>query len=299
LSFSGHQTFPLRYGWISKGVNQAIGDATAFFRDDAMTTLGVGKNMVASIRHWCETLGLIDLDGRTGRGEATALGSSLFGPAGLDPFLESPGTLWFIQWQLTKCAERASAWHFMFTRWSRVLFSRDESVAWLLDAAKQAGDARTSPASMRRDVDVFVRTYVPSRSGESRSSEDSFDSPLVELALIRELDNGVYQLQRGPKPSLPIEVLALAVDEYWRRTASEQSTLSFERVMYGPGSPGGAFQLSDPALSAMLEKLPAWTGLRYDESAGLRRLVREGRRKAGGVERFLRRYYRHDLSEAS
>jgi len=50
--FSGHQTFAFRYGWLEKGVRGIDECATLFSEDDALVRLGVGKNMVSSIRHW-------------------------------------------------------------------------------------------------------------------------------------------------------------------------------------------------------------------------------------------------------
>jgi hypothetical protein len=50
-SFSGHETFPFRYLWLKKGFDAVRDNPGAFTRPDATTTLGVGKNMVRSIRH--------------------------------------------------------------------------------------------------------------------------------------------------------------------------------------------------------------------------------------------------------
>ena len=52
-SFSGHETFPFRYPWLKKGFDAVRENPGVFSCDDAITTLGVGKNMVSSIRHWC------------------------------------------------------------------------------------------------------------------------------------------------------------------------------------------------------------------------------------------------------
>lgn len=54
-SFSGHETFPFRYPWLKKGFDAVLEDPSVFQRDEAITILGVGKNMVRSIRHWCLT----------------------------------------------------------------------------------------------------------------------------------------------------------------------------------------------------------------------------------------------------
>jgi hypothetical protein len=59
-SFSGHETFPFRYPWLKKGFDAVRADGDVFLRDDATTTLGVGKNMVRSIRHWCLTAGVVE-----------------------------------------------------------------------------------------------------------------------------------------------------------------------------------------------------------------------------------------------
>ena len=64
--FSGHETFPLRYGWLKKvfdRVTETAGEPnqkTACWGDDAIAQFGVGKNMVASMRHWAKATGIIE-----------------------------------------------------------------------------------------------------------------------------------------------------------------------------------------------------------------------------------------------
>src|SRR6185295_6636724 len=57
--FGGHETFPFRYGWLKKGVDAVSRQNTFFSSDRAMIGLGVGKNMVKSIKHWCLATNLI------------------------------------------------------------------------------------------------------------------------------------------------------------------------------------------------------------------------------------------------
>lgn len=49
-NFSGHETFPVRYTWLSKTLQHLGDEPKLFTRDDAMVLLGVGKNMVAAMR---------------------------------------------------------------------------------------------------------------------------------------------------------------------------------------------------------------------------------------------------------
>src|SRR5438552_10661957 len=112
-SFSGHETFPFRYPWLKKGFDASRDDGGVFLRDDATTTLGVGKNMVRSIRHWCLTAGILeeDIDGL----HPTALGEVLLADDGLDPYLEDPATLWLLHWQIAGNRFRATTWFWTFS----------------------------------------------------------------------------------------------------------------------------------------------------------------------------------------
>lgn len=57
--FSGHQTFVARNGWLEKGVNLILNNPHGFLDNDAVVRLGVGKNMVESIKYWCQQTGLV------------------------------------------------------------------------------------------------------------------------------------------------------------------------------------------------------------------------------------------------
>ena len=51
IRFSGHQTFALRYGWLEKGYEFTL-RGKRFSHESAIVDLGVGKNMVDSIKYW-------------------------------------------------------------------------------------------------------------------------------------------------------------------------------------------------------------------------------------------------------
>ena len=60
VSFSGHETFSFRYSWLKKAVDATDADPHAFEAADAIVKLGVGKNMVSSIRHWGLVTGMLE-----------------------------------------------------------------------------------------------------------------------------------------------------------------------------------------------------------------------------------------------
>ena len=83
--FSGHETFPLRYGWLKKVYDRVAatedqpGNRAACWDNDAIARFGVGKNMVASMRHWAKAIGIIS-EPETNSVRTTELGDLLFGP---------------------------------------------------------------------------------------------------------------------------------------------------------------------------------------------------------------------------
>lgn len=275
--FTGHQTFPFRSAWVPKGVAAVRDDAEIFSRPDALVRLGVGKNMVDAIRFWCGALGVLSAKGK--KAEITQLGKFLFGggrtdAAGADPYLEDPGTLWLLHWRLASRIFPASTWHLTFTRWRESTFSRAALVRWLVRTAGEAHSKGIAENTVRRDVDVFLQTYLPAPERRHRFGE-SMDCPLAELGLLRRVSAERFAFERAPRPSLPDEILAYALNDFWRGNARSQKSLALERVLFDAGSPGAAFKLSANALTEILRRLPARYGFRYDESAGQRMLFRE------------------------
>ena len=161
---------------------------------------------------------------------------------------------------------------------------------WLLKIAKQYPHTGVTPSSLHRDVDVFLRTYIPADSNPNLMTEDTFDCPLVELGLIEELEsNGIYRFIRGPKSSLPDFIFLYGILDYWDMLLHQQEAVSFENLLHSAGSPGTVFKLSENALVDNLENLPPWSGLVYDDTAGMRTVFRRSRNIT--TMEVLKRYY--------
>ena len=303
-SFSGHETFPFRYTWLKKGIDAVRENPTGFMNNRATITLGVGKNMVRSIRHWCLTARLIEEDesipNNRGRQLApTQLGEAIFADDGFDPYLEDVATLWLIHWQITTNTNRATTWFWAFNLFNQNEFTRDRFTSELLNWTEKAGWNRISENSIKRDVECFFRTYVPSRLTKAAIMEDTFDCPIAELDLISELsDRKTYRFHRGAKPSLPNDIFAATLSEFWESYFPEKETLAFSEIAYSPNSPGRVFKLDSDTLVAYLEALEELTdgAFFYDETAGLKQVYR--REKVDSMK-LLERYYASSLSDST
>jgi len=295
--FSGHQTFVFRYGWLEKGVRGVAQSPTLFSEDDALVRLGVGKNMVDSIRHWCQVTHLIETDrevkGNTGRHvRVTDIGRRLLLDEAWDPFLEDDASLWLIHWLLVSNLNVGTAWKLLFSRFHRPDFTRRELVEFLTRFAEKQS-LKLSESVISRDVDCLIRSYAASTNGKKQASpEETFDCPLLQLDLIQPSPDGeLYRFAIGPKPTLPAAVFAYAFAEYFDRTAGTSNTLHVQKCLYGEGSPGQAFKLDENSLIEYVEELEDCTGqaVTIDETAGLKQIYR---RRPIDKLRILDDYYR-------
>ena len=282
---SGHETFPLRYGWLKKAYD-AVQDSkniddnrTVFSGPDAIARFGVGKNMVASIRHWANVSGIVAEPPGQQRIETTALGRAIFGENGFDPYMENPATSWLIHWHLCGRPTKTT-WFWAFHHHPSILFERDTLITGVKKLAEDREWKRAAANTIRRDVACFIRTYVAQSASGNASYEDSLDSPLTELGLIRPSGRrDEYRFVRGPKPSLGSGVFCYAVTDFWNRSFSGANTLSFEALNHEPGCPARVFLLEENEMVDMLVTLEeASNGIyRWSETAGLKQLIRSRR----------------------
>jgi hypothetical protein len=283
-TFSGHETFPFRYPWLKKGFDAIREDPKVFQREDAITVLGVGKNMVRSIRHWCLAAGLIDEarekgEKRTGTLRPTDFGSWLFDDEkGLDPYLEDPATLWLLHWQIASNPRRATTWYWTFSHFNEPECTVDQLSSAVFKWSQTLPGKEVAPGTVRRDVECFIHTYVPSRASRGAMIEDSLDCPLVDLGLIQaSSDARTYRFRRGPQEDLPDGILLYATQQFWQAFFPASQTLSISDLARHPGSPGRLFKIDESSLIDRFEHAERLTdgSLTYNETAGLKQLFRK------------------------
>ena len=59
-SFGRHETFALRYSWLTKGFQTFTKNPEIFSSDEATIDLGVGKNRVNAIKYWLRATSMLD-----------------------------------------------------------------------------------------------------------------------------------------------------------------------------------------------------------------------------------------------
>lgn len=291
--FSGHETFPLRQMWLKKAYEQSVDGGfipkATFSDDDAIASFGVGKNMVASIRHWALACGVMKEVERGFR--IGSLASEILRDGGLDPYAESHSTAWLAHWQLAGRCIRSTTWYWLFNHVTAPNFTRQELEEPLARYARALDPKhRLSVSTISRDLETCLRSYAPRAAG---GSPEDFAEPLLgELGLLQEVHKGQYAFRRGPKASLHDGIFAYALVDFWNRAAEGQSSLAFETVAYAEGSPGRVFKLDEESVSQRLIALSDSTGrkLEWTDSAGLRQVHRRELSKEE-IKNMVRRAY--------
>jgi len=277
VTFGRHETFALRYGWLTKGFQalQASKDGRIFESDDATVELGVGRNMVHAIRYWLQAARLIERRLKGGF-DTTKLGEYLFTENGWDPYLEDEATIWLIHWLVASNAEMATAWYWFFNRFHKPEFTGEEVSTSLLDFAKQHITSKTAETTLKGDAALVLRMYVQSKGSTRTPLEDALDSPLALLRLVSRMsESKKYVSKPEARDALPTGIFGFAVAELFK--VREVNMLPIETLMYSNEvypAVGSVFRLTENALLRHLESLirdmPGLFELR--ETAGIHQL---------------------------
>lgn len=287
--FSGHESFACRYAWLPKAL-QAIGSDPRIFTDEerAMVKLGVGKNMVRSIRFWVEATGMAQPALAHGL-EPTEVGRWIFDPKGFDPYLEDIQTLWLIHWNLsTHVDDPLFAWDFLINRWQEPELTESAILnAFAREAATHERKRPLSQVTLQQHFHVFLHTYIPTRGRKAEIAEDNLDCPLTELDLLlkigeRETDSGrfsredVYAFRREDKLEISAALFTYCLNDYWEKMAPNEKTLSVQSIAMGVASPGQVFKIPEADIYTRLADIRDLTGgvLRYQESPALQQVHR-------------------------
>src|SRR4051812_134593 len=240
--FSGHDTFPCRYAWLPKAVQNLKRNNNLFAdEDDAMVQLGVGKNMVRAIRFWADAADIAIPNEAPATGlRPSEFGEDILGPRGHDEYLEDIKTLWLLHWKIsTNVQEPLFAWDRLLNFWHRPDFTRSEVITVFTEEANRHGKA-LSPVTLETHFTTFLHTYVPTRGKKGEVVEDNLDCPLTELDLITEIGDranaesnrreSIYAFRVEDKPEITAELFAYCVNDFWEKRYPNERTLPFREI---------------------------------------------------------------------
>ncbi len=300
FTFAKHETFYIRDGWLDKGIRAVVETPNIFLDDKAPEILGLGKNMVRSLRFWMQAGG-ISCERRVKNHtyhQLTRFGELL---RRYDPYQELDGTLWFLHHHLISNRELATTWYWFFNHYAPTRFSYKEFLerlrVWLnTQGAEESKSVEDS--SLRKDFDCLLKTYLPSRHGIS--PEDVLESPLVTLGLLSaytDLDDEtgkkvkIYRLEASsPNKIPPLVLLYVLLRAQQIRGRSEARQVGLQAVMREPCNVGRTFNIRptdfEDLLSQLNDRYPQWR-VQITRTGGLDQLTLP----SVSAEIVMERYY--------
>ncbi len=251
LSFSGHDTFRCRQFWLKKGLDYLWEDAkTNKFNDNAVSSLGVGRNMVNSIKYWITSFGLLE------DGTPNHIADYIFRDRiGKDPYIEDINTLWLLHYHLVT-NKNASIYSLVFNDFRRlkIEFTKKMLNDFLVRICANSNKNNVTVKTLDKDIAVFVNNYtLPEKS---KGIEADFAGLLYELDLLIPLDRSGkdkwYKIENTARPTLSGHIILSCI---LQNLKEGESTISFKELLEGEDSVGRVFALNANGLNDKLKSI--------------------------------------------
>lgn len=215
MRFRGHETFSIRKGWLNKGIKNIEKCSGVFLGDggNPMDVLGIGANMVKSLRYWMLATSIASepLSGHRVQ-TLTDLGQIIYDN---DPYFEETGSLCLIHYELSCNEDNATSWYvfhnyFDYSEFSEEDFQRSIRKYIRMNSYKDVPSER----SISDDFKCLINTYNQKQTKASFNPEDNIESPLTELGLIEYLysknNERIYKKVMIKEEVLP-DLISLAI----------------------------------------------------------------------------------------
>lgn len=276
--FSGHESFPCRMLWPIKGYDYIV-KGNNFNDPNSVVELGVGKNMVASIRYWLKALGMTEQD------KPTELANYLFGKEhGKDRYIESLGTLWLLHLLLV-ITQEATLYNILFLRYQkeRKQFDKEQIQNYVKRLMTEDDKQKQFNANtVGKDFNVLVQNYT--QPSNPKSYED-YSSLLIDLNLIRhDKSDKVFTFNIEGKRSVPLEIFFYAI----LMMKGDDGAVAYDTLQ----NVGLVFCMTDVEVIEMMKRIDCEYSdyVQYSDNSGIRQLLFKKGKKIDPID-LLNRYY--------
>ena len=269
MKFRAHDTFFIRKGWLYKGIKNVLKDPAVFMgvNGNPMDILGIGANMVKSLRYWLQAVGLTMEPSAGRRTQAlTPFGNVLYE---CDKYIEEMGALWLLHYKLASNYENATAWQFFFNDFKLSEFTRDDFVVQINNYIRMNGN-EVSERSLDDDFNCIINTYVPRAKSnpEKVQPESNIDCPLGELGLIDIVNkkSKLYKKCTPKKDTLhPLILLAVIIDN----AKDGEREIKISSIQNDKNNAGKIFNLDIITLVNILSRIETMGYIKIVRTAGL------------------------------
>ncbi len=240
VSFGRNETFGLRYSWLNKGLKEFKKEENIFSSSSAPLILGVGKNMVNSIKYWLNAYQIIDFSGT--RPSQTEFGEIL---EAHDPYLENSVSLWLLHWETMHKCKQCNSLLLVFHCYKKNKFTKIEVLNDLSLWLDDIGSKKISSATLQRDTLLLLKTFSSSQE-ETKNFEELLENPFYALNILSKNNDGSYSSTYERRESISSSLIGFCILEIFNSTQRQDL---FEKVKKRTQMPVSEFLNEQPSIS--------------------------------------------------
>ncbi|MED4018546.1 DUF4007 family protein [Sutcliffiella cohnii] len=254
MAYARHQSFYLRDRWISKGLKAVTGSPRFFYVDESPEEIGLGKNMVQSLRFWMLATEIIYEDKSNKQTEhyLTDLGKLIYHK---DRLLQINDTVSILHYHLVRNKDDlATVFNWYFNNFKETITQRD-SLLKSFTTWVNNNDKSVSPKSLKRDIDCLVQLYT--KKSEENDPEDFIFSPFTKLNLVKEesSQDGYGNVRKVTPEIIDIGLVSLFYVLLKYGEENEVDLVSIDEILNEDFLWGKVFNLSRNKIIEVLNKL--------------------------------------------
>jgi len=257
LKLKRHESFSIREGWLAKGIKNVKEYGNVFALQNATDILGIGTNMVKSLKYWMTATKLIEEKNRK-------IMLSDFGSIinEYDPYLEDIFSWWLIHINMITNVDDAYIYNLFFNKCNIKTFTKRELYEKLY--ALLTNEKLTFNENILQDeVNMIIKTYTIDEKIDN--PENNFICPLSELNLLKKVDRDTYEKNRPEIRNLPFWVvyyiICLLLDD--------RDNISIDELLKEENSPAKLLNMDKNLINEYLDEMKKNDLIIINRTAGL------------------------------
>lgn len=279
LKLKRHESFSIREGWLAKGIKNVREYRNVFALPNATDILGIGTNMIKSLKYWMTATRLIEEENREIM--LSDFGSIIYE---YDPYLEDIFSWWLIHINMITTVDDSYIYSLFFNKCNLKTFTKRElyeKLYTLLTNEKLTFNEKI----LQDEVNMIIKTYTVDEKIDN--PENNFICPLSELNLIKKVDRDTYEKNRPEIRNLPFWVvyyiICLLLDD--------RDNISIDELLKEENSPAKLLNMDKNLINEYLDEMKKNDLIIINRTAGINMVYLK---KKLSLNEIAEEYFRRD-----
>lgn len=257
LKLKRHESFSIREGWLAKGIKNIKENNKTFSSAESTDILGIGTNMVKSLRYWMSATCLAKEENR--ETTLTEFGELI---DKYDSYLEDIFSWWLIHIKMMLNIDDAYIYNLFFNKCGKKSFSKRDIYEQLASNLKNE-KLEYNENILQDEVSMIIKTYAIDEKIDN--PENNFISPLSELNLIKKIDRDTYERNKPDYRNLNYLIVFYLIEQL----LDNKDYISIDELLKLDNSPAKLLNLDKNLINEYLDEMKRNGLVLINRTAGL------------------------------